>query len=796
MKPINTAFVTAFLFFFLSQSVVCDEVNIEYQAGYSLIRGESLPVRPVGPQPNVREKWRIELNKTVRGMDVADYNLDGRKELVIATHDNTVYFIRPDGELETAWNIGNPNVTGSVYDILVGDIDHDFAVDLVVATGRAKSVKEYSKNEIIPASGENEIGVTHLDKVLYKITRNLGSIRVYNMSGHEKMRRDFLEGVRTLTDYRAPGGSRYVVAGIGEMTIYTYNEQTDKEFFEKTWEDMEPGDTKVDCIVECGSEMTPDGAWIYYCGFDDASDPPRCCCRESTGTEPYWELVDYGVRNGTFNVFTHTGQQKGYLDFSSFSEEYVGSLNVREIEIADLHDDQKQDAVVGLDNGRLVNLNISDLENLRINWDMDLAGGVTSLDTGKLEPGIPPLIAVGDREGYLYVKDGYGANKWVSRLNGVVVDIMFMDIEDDEEVDIVAASRNNKLYVFNGEGDLQWQYDSDTPHYSFILQDIDDNGLRDIIISTDRGLMALELTEFYVKTHRAETFYRQAEKLFTQGELTDSRIKVERAKSLFEQAGDRDNVPKCENLIGKLDNEIRVNKKREADVNYDKALSYYALNRFNESILYLNRARVIYVEIMNEPGVKKVDSMISQINREAVLSRKLRADSLYNKALTFKNFGNISSAVVFADQAKEIYEEIGYYNGSVKADLLVKQIADNEFHRANTQFTLRRYQRALTHAENANKLYKRVSHYNRSAETEMLIRDIQAAIDQPRDIKVSGNRSYTTYIIGALAVVILAVSLNWFRKKPVEAPVMFEEPPPTPEKDLKPLTEEFNEGDF
>jgi tetratricopeptide (TPR) repeat protein len=779
-----------------------EELEIKY--GYTLIQGQDLTKPQEGPQPNVDERWRIDLNFSLASHDVIDYDGDDFFEIVAALSDNSVLLISSFGELEDLWSIGDVDKIGRVYDLVVVDYDNDMESEIVFSLGGARVTREYDPHGV----DFDDNTVTQKEEILYRVTRNLGGLQIFKADGVREITVDLLDGVRTVGYLQTPSRIPFIIAGVGESTVYTINRKISYDEGARVWTNMDETEiiddwdyvdlTELGCRDRCAShDQTYCGyddsesparcccqklagsslqdcidtcdTSTDFCGYDDSVNPPRCCCRQTTGSITQWELVDEEIKNGTLQIYNHKGELKGEYNFMNLYEDpSEQDKNIRTLIAGDYNKDAKPDYIVGLDDGKIVAVNSS--SNIGIGiisklWETSVEGSVRSLDASKLVEDGEYKICVGTSRSFLYLLDNVGNLEWKSALDGSVTSCKFMDLEGDGTVEVVAVSRNRKIYVFDATtGYLNWKYSFNKPVYKIVTTDFDKDTLTDIVVSTDNGLICLEVTEYYVKKNRADALFTDAENLFEAGEYTEARIKIERAKNLYVEIGDQDNIPRCDILITKLDSELRTNKLREADMEYDKAITLYALNRFNESITYLERAGEIYKELNNKEGVNKVQSMIEKIGDEKILSKKLVGDGFYSKALAFKNFGNITLALGFIEQAKEVYEEIDYYNGSVKCDLLIKQIADDQFKIAKELNTIGRYEKAQGHALKALELYESVSHYDRISETQYLLNEINQSLNTPK-VEPKKPTDYSRYILTVIAVIVIGFMIQFFLKK-------------------------------
>jgi len=788
--------------------------DVELYKGYVFIRGQDLSKPEASPSTNVYEKWRIEFNRTVKSYMLADYEGNSFEGIVAALGDNDIVFINRHGRLDSVWNIGDRANTGEVYDMMFLDYDNDGVKEIVMALGGYNVVREYQPHEFEFTEDKGGGQISIKDRVLYRVKRSLGGYRIYTKDGVEKFSNEMLDGVRSL-NYIETDSTPYIIAGVGESTTYTFNEKvkvdpegrvwTDMKevFIVENWDGINQGSTKQICEDRCDrydeeycgfddsdpydpkccclKELRPTIETCRYnickypgdfCGYDGTVNPPRCCCIMAGDTIGQWILTEEFVRNGSIQYFDENGVLTGIFDFSRRIKDFDAleeNLNVRDIWVGDVENDGMPDIIVGLDNGYVIRLNTTssrEVEKNTVLWKTQLEDSVRGIEAGELGERGEYSMIVGTGRGMLYALGADGKVKWRSFVEGGVSGILLTDLEKDGILEIVAVSPSKRLYVFDANtGALNWRYVTYKPLYGVYATDLDGNGLTDLVISTDSGLLCLELSEYYVKKRRADTLIWEAEMLFDLREYTQARIKAERALNLYNEIKAMDDIPRAENLVIRLDIELRESKKREADFEYEKAVNFYALNRFDESVFHLNVARKIYVDLENSAGVGKVDSMLGQIEREKIVGEKLRADSLYSRALAYKNFGNTTLALEMAWEARGIYEGIQYYNGSINCDLLVKQIADSKLNTAQNQYGLRNYKSAMDNAEYAKSLYINVSRFDKATEADLLLLRINASMHEKPDGGGLVAVDYSKYILVGLGFIIVVVLFRIFDER-------------------------------
>jgi len=183
------------------------------------------------------------------------------------------------------------------------------------------------------------------------------------------------------------------------------------------------------------------------------------------------------------------------------------------------------------------------------------------------------------------------------------------------------------------------------------------------------------------KKEQAELFYTRAQEYYIEAQLESALNYAQRAKSYFTDLNEYIGVNKCDSLITSINN--RMADKREADTNYEKAYSFYSTAEFESALLYVGKAKNLYVKILDTKNTEKVDNLTSMIN-DGILLRD-QANTHYQKASGYFNAGDYENAKLYSQQAYEIYTDINYTLGIVSSQNILNQ-SNEKIHASYVQF--------------------------------------------------------------------------------------------------------------
>lgn len=655
---------------------------------------------------NLIMKWKATPNKEISRIYVGDVDADNRNEVVISFYSNNILVFNESGNLKK--NLSLDSLEGRIYFLTQADVNHDGLNENIVGVGGIRDDKTFNLHEYDVVEEQGKQTMVWKTKVLYKRMRNRGEVRVYdqnftrilwNYSTNDSVRSIFVGDLDG--DYHAE-----VIAGTGDFGLDTYNERT---------------------------------------GVD------------ANGTE-IWELIEYPIRDGTIYVLNENGTLlwKRTVELIVWENGKFVSLPtdniVRVVYAADLNNSLNQEIIAGSNNNLLYVFNRTN----DLLYTYNITAEVRTIQVADLFKDKQKQILVGSSGNMIYALDKYGRLLWKDRIDGVVTGISVVDLAEEGINDIVVSSRDGNLYVFDGNGVLKWKYYIGEDVYHMQVMDLDNNGREDIILSSGLNATVLEVSEYYVKGHQAAAYYLKAEDLFNMGDYTLAAIYAQKARALFVWIGDSNGMSDCDLLTAKINEENKMMRKREADLQYDKALKFYSMNNYTLAVAYAQEAKAIYTSVNDADGISKSDSLIVKIESEVIENRKIEADGYYSKAVSYFGFSNFTAALQNVREAKEIYVELNVFGGIAKCDLLISKIAGAEYNKAESLFNTEDYSASLEFVQEAKALYIEINDYNGTVKSDVLMSKINEKLREGGVKRPQPERSYTVYVVAAVALIAIA----------------------------------------
>ena len=744
---------------------------------------------------NILLKWSRPSPQAIGGIDVGDYNGDGKLEVVVGTVENNYFVMDNFGNTLSSFYLGNASSLGRVYSITSGDLNGNGVSEIILGLGGARVVNTYPIRgyDVTPGGG-----ISNVQKSLYRTIRYYGGVYALGMDGRCLWNYSDITSVRSVHYAGISGSSPPVLAaGIGDQNSIIYAEHGQMKYDEHTcasqnftdvvmgWGDELSCETPSICCSLTGVHyvnpttmgLVPVKTIDYKdcrCRWDAAEDvcygsyTMVTCGTDAEKAEPAWVFNEYPDRNGTILILNSAGVlQASYL--------YDGTAlnsNVRCVYSSDIDGDGFKEVISGLSSNNLSVLRHTPGSSPSLRWGYNAGSEVRAVTSGRFGSDSNEVVIAGTNAGFILALSNTGGLLWRQRVDDVVTGVAVVDVDGDGANEVVAASRDRNIYVLARDGTVKWKYFVGVSLYSLKVADLDNNSLLDIIVSTTSNVTRFELSEYYVKKNRADYYYDLAYKAYNENKMTESMIYINKALELYNQIGDSEDVPRSDALLDKIKRGITLVKKGEADANYESALRFYAVNDFESATTYAQRAKSTYAELEDPTGIANVDSLLSLIDTELKTRRRFEGDAYYSKAVTFTSFGNFTAALENVRTARSIYGEVNYYEGTARCDTLTLSIADRNYDRAINSFELMNYDLALSYAVRAKEIYSSVGYYNGSAKADELIVKVNDAIKKGRTEKTGGQSEYLYYALGAAVVFVLVLAVSTARKRPAAARTM------------------------
>lgn len=504
---------------------------------------------------------------TVERLMVADVDNSGIPEIIVVTTGqggsqytklkNTVYLFNSNGSLR--WRYG---VDREIFASIVKDVNNDMNLETVISSGVEKEKIARGSIRILGSEGAALREFSRTSLVM--------TMSIDDMDGDKYM--ELLTGSENRVTLLYIDGERiwdYPQEGNGTHPYKIYSVSTI--------------DIGGDGIKEAlfGSEgvyfLEKYGKFIFSCEVDDSLEPSK---RQVNYISPARLL-----KSDHPQVIAATAAN-----------------NLYGLDIKNLH--------IQSSNGI-----ISHSGKPEVIWKRGFYNRINALrlyDTD--EDGLDDIL-IANEDGNLYAIDNTGSVLWSFRLDGPAKDILVADLEDDGQTDILVDSSAGSVYALDTKGNFQWKHDTGLPLEKISAGDIDGDMMLEVAVTTSAPqLHVFKLNQSFVLKNKADSFYAQGERYFLSSSYTDAKEVLVKARSLYSTIGSDLDVERTQSLINRIDAKMSEERRKLADVYYDRAQDYYISGNYDKSQSYVKMAKDIYSEFGDLDNVVKCELLELRIN--------------------------------------------------------------------------------------------------------------------------------------------------------------------------------------
>ncbi|MFH1722116.1 MAG: hypothetical protein ABH950_05890 [Candidatus Altiarchaeota archaeon] len=182
----------------------------------------------------------------------------------------------------------------------------------------------------------------------------------------------------------------------------------------------------------------------------------------------------------------------------------------------------------------------------------------------------------------------------------------------------------------------------------------------------------MQNAEDYLK---ADSYYQEALDYFDKRQYETSKSYVSDARQIYQELGDSSGIEKSDKLLLILAEKLSgATSKYAGDAYLEQASQYQDSRQFDLACAFAKKARNSYNEVSDHEGVENAGKIISSCTEK--LRRQSSTDlanEYYQNALLYLSKGDETQAKRFAEDALELYSELGNDEGMVNAgDLLTR----------------------------------------------------------------------------------------------------------------------------
>jgi len=255
----------------------------------------------------------------------------------------------------------------------------------------------------------------------------------------------------------------------------------------------------------------------------------------------------------------------------------------------------------------------------------------------------------------------------------------------------------------------------------------------------------------------AEEYFSKAQELYGEDMLSNATYYAESAREIYDELGLIRGVMDCDLLLANIDNrwdEIMESEIKAANKYLIDAKVNYDMENYEDAMSYAEKAKEVYLKVSDQDKIDECDSIIHESGK------RIDAKSMYDKAMEHFEAGEYVNSSQYAEDAKEVYLEIGD-EGMVKvcerlidsSDKYVR--AEESYQKAKESYDGGDYDNAEEYAKEARELYVGLGDNNGIEKCDSLF----SGIDEKRNW-------YMDYVNHAIAAIfIIAIILVFLRMR-------------------------------
>jgi len=368
----------------------------------------------------------------------------------------------------------------------------------------------------------------------------------------------------------------------------------------------------------------------------------------------------------------------------------------------------------------------SDRTYNRLKWTYEGAGLITDIDVLIPENGSKKIVAGCLEDACVYSFTPEGAVEWKSDLDGAVWDIMLEDVDGDGLTDIVAGTFRS-VSVINETGELKWSYPTNETVRGVYSADLDGDGDSEVVGASGDNIIHLLDSEGSLR------------KRFN---LISAGIRLRSLRY--------DPVDKIPLLISDLDD----NGEAELILASDDRILYSFNKEFGQEWNYSMSESILSLHIMEDELTEEktllvgtTDALYSiEMNQDYVKNRE--AEGHYDLAVRHYIGKNFNSMLEYATLAKNIFIDLNDTEGILKCERLLvlgqsnvtenvtdrnkKELANEYFEKAWESYEKDWLDNATRYAEKAKALYTELDFDEGIVNCDLLLKKIERRREEIR----------------------------------------------------------------
>jgi len=146
-----------------------------------------------------------------------------------------------------------------------------------------------------------------------------------------------------------------------------------------------------------------------------------------------------------------------------------------------------------------------------------------------------------------------------------------------------------------------------------VIDDFENDGKREFMIFSTDEVYVFNINWNRVNKEKADDYYRRANEYFTIKDYENATTYIKKAKKIYTEFNDNENVLRCSIIIAKIAAGARDEKKALAESYYRLAEYYYNGTLYENASAYVMDATRAYIELRDGKGIAKCNALSMKI---------------------------------------------------------------------------------------------------------------------------------------------------------------------------------------
>ncbi len=359
------------------------------------------------------------------------------------------------------------------------------------------------------------------------------------------------------------------------------------------------------------------------------------------------------------------------------------------------------------------------------------------------------LIVAGSND--LYVLDKDGKLKWKGAAGPEVYSMEISDLDGDGNEDIVVGSDRVYIYQYGSEREI-WKSQNYNSVKSVVVGDLNKDGYKEVIAGCSNNRIYVFETRTFVKRTDANGKDKKANNLYTSGKNDEALELAKEARALYLELSDNDGVARCDSLIESINVQASIRDKTrvEADEYYENAVSDYIAGNYLNASDFAEKAANRYTSLGDQDRANNA----TEISEKAKEGALLEAGREYERAESY-GVENCTDITISLAKLLYLYDKLGDKESKNKTKGLLTSFGEDFRNNSSAYLERGDFENAILYANCALLVYnvENQTYAQEINETASLVAEIEKA----KAVKIPMSEIILTVLKYAAAMAVAAL---------------------------------------